>query len=413
METSRASHTMLQQALREAQSGKEQVDYLQNVLQNSRQYGRDVEAAIEHLANLLHKKTVECENLRALANENYAPLRNAVRSQFETTVKQEARQQAELRHLQGQIDTLLGERSTLQQEIGSLKSLVKELEGAPPHASYNPADKGLLFNRVTAGDLSDPDHDGGRRGSVAAPDAAAATIASWNLGGSGGAASGGAALPGNAGQRELMTLLSSIDETTSVKLDKAGMFDALKVICGRMCTQAKGMPNGQYPNLTSVVSQVLRERRDAAGGGSHALAIEASGPVPQVTTSDRERVSRLFLTNKPDQLDELNMMLANYQGREGELYAKLKAQFERGDKDVGSLVDPRPLEAGDRTDTATELHARIMIMYRKYQPNKIGSRELHDVLAKYPPELILNSLVEKYGPEPTGEERRMLIQGIA
>jgi hypothetical protein len=410
----RESHAALQKALRDAQSGKEQVDYLQSVLENSRQYGRDVEAAIEHLANLLHKKTIECENLRALANENYAPLRNAVRTQFETTVKQEARQQSELRHLQGQIDSLLGERSQLQQEIGSLKSLVKELEGAPPHASYNPADKNLLFNRM-AGDLSGGGTDDQRApnyGSSNGNADGAAALASWNL-----AASPGAALPGNAAQRELMALLSTIDEVTSTKLDKSGMFDALKVICGRMCTQAKGMPTGHYPPLTEVLSQVLRERRDASGGGAHALQVEASGSIPQVQTSDRQRCTNLFLANRPNDLDDLTMLLATYEGREGELYARLKTEFEQaggGDVDGGRRpADLKPVDHGDRVDTTTELHARIMIMYRKYQPNKIGSRELNDVLAKYPPELVLNSLVEKYGPEPQGEERRMLIQGIA
>jgi hypothetical protein len=407
VEQQRQAQAALHHAKRDAQSGKEQVEYLTQVLDHSKQYGRDVEAAIEHLANLLHKKTVECENLRALANENYAPLRNAVRNQFETTLRAEARQQAELRLLQSQIETLITERTKLQHETTSLKALVKELEGAPPHASYNPSDRHLLFNRV-AGDLS-TSGGGGGDGGTPAP-----VVSSWNL------SSMGYQAPQHPAQRDLMTLLSSIDEPTATKLERAGVFDLLKVVCTRMCTQVKGMPQGHYASLSEVVSQVLRDHRDTTGSGAHNLTTEAGQPVPHVAISDRQRVATLYLANNPNQYDELNMLLGAYAGREGELYQKLKRQYESAEQtaDIGAGLrsggaDSRTLGAHDRPDATVEIHARIMVMYRKYNPSKIGSRELNDMLTKYPAELILSSLVEKYGPEPTGDERRALIQSIA
>lgn len=410
LDTHRQQQAALSAALREGESSREQVQYLQQVLQSSRQYGQGVEAAIEHLANLLHKKTVECEQLRALANENYAPLRSAVRSQFETSVRQEARQQAELRQLQSQIESLLTERTKMQQEITSLKALNKELEAAPPHASYNPSDKNLLFNRLAGGDGAAASAAAAQNSSRGAADGPSVT--SWNT-------SNHQVQPSVPSQRDFMNVLSSIDDSTALKLERAGLFDMLKVVCARMCTQAKGMPPGHYPNLSDVVAHVLRERRDVANGGPHQIASEAANPVPQVVTSDRQRATNLFLANNPNQFDELNMLLSQYEGRERDLYNKLKAQYESGGVDLSAPRDAKTLGAQANrpgtggTDATTELHARIMIMYRKYNPSKIGSRDLNDLLSKYPPELLLSSLVEKYGPEPTGDERRALIQSIA
>lgn len=381
---------------------QEQAEFLRNVVQQAQVYGKDIEASIEHLADLLHKKTVECEGLRALAQENYDHVRRSVRSEYEHRIRAEARQQQELRHLQMKIDGMVAERQQHQQEVQSLRALVKELEATPPHAAYNPRDASL-FNRYMSAD------DDGNVKDIG--------LASWDLKKS--------YAPPKGHHRDFINYISTLEPEMAHTLDNAGMFDFVKAVAVQLCTP---LHNGTHPDLATVVTQLIRDRRSF---GNKAISGIAAQSIPTVDYDDRQRVTDLFLANNPAEYQKLNMLLSSYEGRENELYETLREQYstdadraEIAKKLINTKTGSMPnFESQDGSasafsvgagsaDSAVELHARIVLMYKKYNPSKLNGKELNELLGVYAPEVLLAALVEKYGPEPTPAERRQLIKSI-
>jgi hypothetical protein len=392
----------------------EEAEFLREVVYQSAKHGKEIEAAIEFLSEQLRKKTVECEGLRSLAQENYDPVRRAVRREYEARVSSESRQQHQQRALMTRIEELQAERQTLQQEVQSLKALVNELERQPPPSNYNEFDSSL-FNRVAYSNGGD-DHDDQQKNSSSSKSKGAKDDpnASWNLG------NGGSILnaPKHQTQRDVLSGLSGIDSDVAKALEAGQVFDFVKALLVRMCTR---LPNGAFPDLTGVITSLLRERR----ADPNSLARNAAQPIPVAEVSDRQRVTQLYLANNPGQLQQLEMLLSQYQGREGELYEILRDRFysEDGKAAVANALGTNKpvisstLDASGRpqaisTDPATELHARIMLMYKKYNPAKLASKDLNVMLSKYPPEILLSALVEKYGPEPSPAEKRELLRSL-
>mgnify|MGYP001577601409 FL=1 len=397
----------------------EQVEYLKQVIQQAKVYGRDIEGAVEHLADLLTKKTLECEGLRALASENYSSVRQAVQTEYQLRVRAEVRQEQEIRTMQSKCETMSIEKQRLENEVAALRALVKELEATPPHAPYNPKDSSL-FNRVLAGTK-----DGS---------ALASTTSSWNMPTGDGA-------PPEGNRMDLINYLWNIEPSAADQLDSAGVFDFLRLVACRCCQPLPGS-NGLYPELNNVVTQVLRERREAGTGlPTGAQRVELEDGIPVVNTTEKRKCIQLWRANKPNAADTrtLEILLSQYSGREAELYAVLQKEFAADDakRDAAlSMLAQKGLTSRARADAGqspsaissasnalaaggpggadntAELHGRIILMYRKYNPAKISGKELSELLIKYPPEVLLSSLIDKYGPEPTAKERRELIKQI-
>jgi hypothetical protein len=370
--------------------------FLRQVVQQAHTYGRDIEASIEHLSDLLRKKTVECEGLRSLAQENYDPLRRAVRREYEARMQMEARQAQEIRHYHRRVEELQSEKLALFQEVKSLRALVQELERTPPPSAYNENDNSL-FNRVAYGS-----EGGGSPAGIAA---------SWKAG------QEGVSAPTATSQRDLITVLCSLQPEVADALASVGMFDFVKAALVRLCTR---LQTGAYLDLSACVTQLLREHR----ADPTVLTRIAGAHVPLASTSDRQRVTQLFLANNPGQIQQLEALLAQYNGREAELFEALR---EHGGSHPalakgGAAAPGAPLMApgthivlnatAPGADPSVELHARIVLMYRKYNPAKLAGRDLNALLGKYPPEVLLTALIEKYGPEPTQAEKRELLRGM-
>lgn len=396
---------------------EQQAEFLREVVLQSQRHGRDIESTIQYLNDMLRKKTVECEGLRTLAQENYDPVRRAVRREYEARVESENRQQTQMRTLLKRVEELQAERQTLQQEVASLKSLVSELERRPPPSSYSEFD-GSLFNRV----IYDDNDDKPGAAAAAAAGGAARNLqggdnpsASWNLG------QGGAILnaPRNQSQRDVIAALSGLDSEVAKGLESAQVFDFIKAVLVRMCT--KNPATNAFPDVVNVITTMLRERRN----DPHSVTKIAQMAIPVAQVSDRQRVTQLFLANNPGQLQELEMLLTQYNGREDVLYEQLKERFYSADgrERVANNLAQNPsviMSTSDAvranavsTDPGTELHARIMLMYKKYNPQKLMQpKELNKLLSSYPAEIILASMVEKYGPEPSAQERRQLLREL-
>jgi hypothetical protein len=362
----------------------EQSQYLASVVEQSRRYGQDIERSVEELAALLEKKTLECESLRVIASENYNGLRSAVRSEYEARLKAETRQQQELRSLQSRVDALQAERNQLVAELENLREVLQKYESAPPAAPYSSND-GSLFNRVLTGETN--------------PKAST----SWSV-------QPREYVP-EGSQRELIQFVNNLEREHASALHAAGVFDFLKVVMQRLCTP---LPNGTFSDLSTVVGRVLRERREVGHAG---LEKEASFPVPTLEADPHQVAVALFLQDHPGKHALLQQQLDLYKGREHELYEKIHREHQlrqealdevsRGTESSRVLGKPQLDDPSSRT---LEINARIVLMYRKYNPSKLVGKELNDLLAKYPPEVLLSALVEKYGPEPSAAERRELIR---
>lgn len=60
-----------------------------------------------------------------------------------------------------------------------------------------------------------------------------------------------------------------------------------------------------------------------------------------------------------------------------------------------------------------DLLTRIVLMCAKHNPQKLASNDLEKTLQKYPPQVVLQAMVSKYGSEPIGVEREKLLEEIA
>jgi hypothetical protein len=413
-----------------------QVQQLLQVIESTQRYGKEIEQSVEELAELLRRKTIECDGLRQIAQENYDPLRHAVRNEYNSRVKQESRHAQEQRALQRQIETLKLDRTKLQQELDSLRKLVQELQSVPPAVQFDPQSDTLLnrmFRDGSTGTLGDPYAATMRGGSRPLPStltgaldgSASAQIAETMY------MSGEKAMT-SPEQRDFVNYIMSLGPDNAKALHNSGALDLVKVVCRRLC---QALPDGSYPDLGSTAGDVLRDLRNGAN-----LGYEASQPLRALQPSWRQRCTQLFLANRPGQGRDLAALLDEHSGREEELYRRLKSEFEADhppnfedvegsptgtmqplSQRLNSYQNAMDAKAGAQSIQATqkntsvedrELHARCLIMYRKYNPSKATSKEVQDMFRKYPPDVLLAALIEKYGPEPTASERKYLVRSL-
>lgn len=394
-----------------------QVKQLLDVIDASQRYGREIEQSVEELAELLRKKTVECDGLRALAQENHDPLRRAVRQEYDARIKQESRHTQEQRKLMQQIETLKNERTQMQQELESLRQLLKELQSVPPAIDYNRNSNSLL-NHMLRSDV-DPNNLDGARSSLQDAIRGVST-ASWMM-----PTDPAMLLPA---QRDFINYLTSLPPAHARTLQASGVFQFMRLLCRRLCAP---LPDGTFPELGIVVGELLREIRS---GGD--IAAQADAPIPTLQPSWRQKVTQLYLANYPMNGQQLALLLDEYQGREEELFKQIKKDVEAQNAPAFDEVDDTSsqsiqqrlgyrsaleakvgastIQPNARTNSVEEreLHARCIIMYKKYNPSKAMSREVQEMLRKYPPEVLLAALVEKYGPEPTAVERKHLVRSL-
>lgn len=136
-------------------------------------------------------------------------------------------------------------------------------------------------------------------------------------------------------------------------------------------------------------------------------------------------------------------MLEKWDGREDELYRKLLKEYKTRDpsgefmnrvptnssvynggagpttlnpEQVSAAMSPTPYSRrfndGENVATDSELHLRVVLMYKKYNPERLESKEFGELVRKYPPETLLKALIERYGPEPTLQERKRIVKSI-
>lgn len=408
-----------------------QVQQLLQVIEATQRYGKEIEQSVEELAELLRRKTIECDGLRQIAQENYDPLRHAVRSEYNSRVKQESRHMQEQRALQHQIETLKLDRTKLQQELDALRKLVQELQSVPPPVPFNPQSDTLLHRMLRDG--SSHTHTGSRglgepsTLSSAMDGSASAHIAESML------------LTGDKSmtcpeQRDFVNYVMSLGPDNARALHSSGALDFVKVVCRRLC---RPLPDGTFPDLATTAGDLLRDVRNGAN-----IGFEASQQIPTLQPSWRQRCTQLFLANRPGHGSDLAALLDEYNGREEQLYHRLKSDFASalgpphfeemdGSPPSGTMMplsqrlnsyqNAMDAKAGAQSIQAKqkntsvedrELHARCLIMYRKYNPSKATSKEVQDMFRKYPPEVLLAALIEKYGPEPTASERKHLVRSL-
>jgi hypothetical protein len=407
-----------------------QVQQLLQVIEATQRYGKEIEQSVEELAELLRRKTIECDGLRQIAQENYDPLRQAVRNEYNSRVKQESRHAQDQRVLQHQIETLKSERNKMQQELDALRKLVQELQSVPPPVPFNPQSDTLLHRMLRGGESRSDvgsrsiNSNGPRSTLMTAMDGSAASLLPQTLNMT---ADTAMIVPE---QRDFVNYILSLGSDNAAALHNSGALDFIKVMCRRLC---QTLPDGSFPDLSTTTGDMLRDLRNGVN-----LATEASQPIRALTPSWRQRCTQLFLANRPAQGRELAALLDEYRGREEELYQRLTLDFsadapmfDEVDNPSGALQpvasryngyqDAAAAKSGAQSIQATqkntavedrELHARCLIMYRKYNPSKATSREVQEMFRKYPPEVLLAALIEKYGPEPTATERKHLVRSL-
>jgi hypothetical protein len=432
-----------------SQFTQQDVVELLKVIEVSNRYGREIEHSVGEIAALLERKTLECEGLRRLASENHSTLASAVKSEYNSRVRMETKQGNEIRSLQTKIAAMRVEKDELQQEVESLRMMVRQLQSTPDPLNGREAGGDNLFNRL-AGANSTGMVSGTGDG-----------VSSWNM-------------PRPAqlvtSQRNLVNLVGNMDGDVATKLHSSGVFDFLLVLCQRLCTPVPGKDD-VYPEMGVVVGQVLQEMRAERGlvGGALGSPNVASGPngafvsppnntlahqaatisVPLVKKSYRQRVIDLYLANnpedyaKPSTIEDLHRLLEKWDGREDELYRKLLKEYKTRDPSgefmnrvptsstvynggasptsltsdqVAAAVTPTPYSRqfndGESVASDSELHLRVVLMYKKYNPEKLESKEFGELVRKYPPETLLKALVERYGPEPSLHERKRIVKAI-
>ena len=424
---------------------QEDVVELLKVIEVSNRYGREIEHSVEEIAALLERKTLECEGLRRLASENHSTLASAVKSEYNSRIRMETKQSNEIKGLQTKIAAMRVEKDELQQEVEALRMMVRQLQSTPD--ALNGRETGgdtSLFNRL-AGSGSTGVVSGGGDG-----------ITSWNM-----------PRPSQlvAPQRNLINLVGNMDGNAASKLHSAGVFDFLLVLCQRLCTPIDGRED-VYPEMGVAVGQLLQEMRAEKGligaglGTPHAIAgpngvvvsppdgslahQAATIPIPLVKKSFRQRVIDLYLANNPEDyskqstIEDLHRLLEKWDGREDELYRKLIKEYKNRDptgefmnrvptnssvysptmssEQVAAAVSPTPysrrFHEGEDTPSDQELHLRVVLMYKKYKPEKLDSKDFGELVRKYPPETLLKALIERYGPEPTLQERKRIVKSI-
>lgn len=423
----------------------EDINELLKVIEVSNQYGKEIERSVEELATLLQKKTIECEGLRKLAAENHSSLAEAVKNEYNSRVRVETKQSNEIHDLQNKIASMRSEKDDLQREVETLRMMVAQLKATPASLTDREVHANSLFNRLAKGIDKKPtaeDH----------------MLSTWNL-----------PRPSQLTptQRDLVNFVGNISSDVARSLQAAGSFDFLTVLCQRLCTPVNDKGD-VYPEMGATIGELLRELRlDVANGAvaisgnpadnflsavnGQRLSIAqqaASATIPLVKKSARMRVIDLFLANnpqdytQPNKVTELNKLLEDNEGKEEELYERLLAEYRKKDPS-GSFLNrlppnnyvyqppqtpqnatvpvpsasfkPAAFNGSDDIGTAaeSELHVRVALMYKKYNPNKLQTKEYKELVAKYPPETLLRALIQRYGPEPTPAERRQLVRIIS
>ena len=319
-------------------------------------------------------------------------------------------QVVEYKHLVSQLEALRNERTQMQTDLVALRTLVAELSRVPQAVETSYAAGGAGGRRRQ---LIDPQMEG----LVTSP------TASWNI---------GKTSVTNSEQRDLINCLQYLT-TDDAKPLQQGTLHFLRVLARRLVLP---LPNGTRPEIGITVGEVLRELRRGQD-----LADEALLPMPTAETTLTERIVSLFLANNPFSYGELQKLLAKFEGREDELYKLLQKEYgdmtqkleeeqqqryqNPEDDPLWSPAQPSSFRQSQLAKLGTsqinpinksvsidqrEMHARCVIMYKKYNPAKANSRDFNELLKKYTPEVVLAALVEKYGPEPTLNERRQLVK---
>ena len=405
----------------------QQVQELLRVVESSQQYGREIEQSVVQLADLLKTRTLECDGLRTLATDTYEPLRRAVRQEYDMRLKAESRHALEHRKVTMANETLRNENYELRTEVAALRRRVEELEQVP---------KGVEFNRESQSVFARMMRDG-------APEqlAADSPLALFKV------MQSEATTPQ---QRDFLQYIATMGVPHARAFQERRWFDLLKIAVRRLCTTEKlpnnssdsdllQSPNLRYPEIEATLASVVR---DARTNNASAIALEAQQPITLVSRSIKEKISDLYLANNPRKVGELEKLFQRYAGREEELYQTLRREyaspnFEEIDESdpglgmnrrAGSIISMSSLQAagggsGGGLGTPVtraklsptelkEMHARCVIMYKKYNPAKANSRDFNEMLKKYQPDVLLNALVEKYGPEPTAQERKEIIKRL-
>lgn len=415
-----------------------QVEELLRVIEASQRYGKEIEESVQELAELLRQKTIECDGLRKLAKEKLDPIRSAVKGEYDHRVAQEQKHGQELRRLQGIIEQLKEERTKLRTEISELQALLKELQSVPPKVNYDPYQDTVLNEMLRAGDPK------GKMLASAGP-------TTWNLPN----AAMSKALAGD--QKEFLSQLMGLSAADAEVLENTGAFSFMKALARRLCLRANEGVVGAS-ELGVIAGEMIRD----LAANQRDFAQEAAMPIPGVKKSWRQKVTELYFANWPRDTVRLPGLLERYEGREEELFHKLQSEaasnaaamsFSTMDRNSssspdaitmaangggsfnaaanaklgaslatspsfsidalnGSLSRPITTTNGPRSVDDKEVHARCIIMYQKYCPEKVHSQDVADMMLKYPPDVMLAALIDKYGPEPSVSERKALIKQL-
>jgi hypothetical protein len=417
----------------------QQVQELLLVIESSQQHGKEIEQAVVQLAELLRNKTAECEGLRSLASDTYGPLRHAVRQEYDLRLKAESRHALETRKVTMANEELRGENFELRTELAHVRRQLEELRQVPKQLDFN-KDSQSVFARMMRDGLPEPSP-------------AESTPALHRL---------MAAEATTPALRDFLGFMARMGVPHARAFHERQWFSVLKVLVLRLCSGesvVSATPTGpstsiKYPELEVVMAGVVRDVRSSSAA---AIEMEASRPIPTASRTPKEMVSDLYLANNPQKQRECDQLLLRFAGREEELYLQLKRaygapvfdDFDADNENVavssdGSGEGPRSMRSLSMSALAAsrlkamgsprssvmmgsaaaggqpklsptelkEMHARCVIMYKKYNPAKANSRDFSEMLKKYTPDVLLRALVEKYGPEPSAEERREIIRQL-
>jgi hypothetical protein len=405
---------------------EENVAELRRMISEATVYSQQVASSVIALEQQISQKQTEIERIKKTRASGGGGGSSATfaraKQEREADAVVTTPQMVEYLALRQQLESIRNEQAQMQVDVAALRALVAEL---------HPATTAATASAVPHPDGGDDGTAGGGSGTAtrrlrvnpATHEILTSPTASWNI---------GRAAVTNSEQRDLIACLQYLPAADAKPLQQ-GTLHFLRVLARRLVLP---LPNGTRPDIGICTGEVLRLLRSG-----HDLAAEAMLPIPTAEMTITEKIVSLFLANNTFSYGELQQLLAKYENREEELYKILQKEYS--DSTGKYVEEQRHFAAGEEplwapapapsfrqsqlakmgTSQITpinktvsidqrEMHARCVIMYKKYNPAKANSRDFSEMLKKYTPEVILDALVEKYGPEPSVAERRQLIKDM-
>ena len=118
--------------------------------------------------------------------------------------------------------------------------------------------------------------------------------------------------------------------------------------------------------------------------------------------SYKERVVAIYQKYDPSKVGQADATLEKYKGKEEQVISALVKKYGPEPNSAASPVaSPRPAEPASGSGSPRSYKDRVVAIYQKYDPTKVGQADATLDKYKGKEEQVISALVKKYGPEPT------------